>query len=121
MISVASVQAVTISPPSPVAGQGFVVTFTGNPEKYEAVGVFLGSSCTGTAIFSTSIFSEILTESIGGQPAGQYSALDANGCVNFTVTPAIPEYPYGLALLLIFTTLGYMIVRRKTLNQKTTP
>lgn len=32
--------------------------------------------------------------------------------------PPIPEYPFGLPLLAIFTIIGYGLVRRKTRNDK---
>jgi len=39
---------------------------------------------------------------------------DGDFYVDFTVVPAaIPEYPYGLALVALFMVLGYAVMKRR--------
>lgn len=57
----------------------------------------------------------------GGFAAGLYGAIAldesaglASVCDPFTVTPNIPEYPFGLAVLAIFMIIAYSVIKRKT-------
>jgi len=116
LISLTSVLALTITPPAPTPGQS--ITLSG-PVGGGNVEVFTGSGCTGALVFSSAITSTIsYALTLPGEPAGQYSASvqgDSPSCVNFNVqaAPPVPEYPYGLAILAIFTILAYGVIRRK--------
>ena len=119
VVSLTPVIALVVDPSSPTAGQPFTLT---GPLKLGTVEVFTGSGCTGTIVFSLTTSTVVsYTVTVPGQPAGQYSVSvqgDSPSCVNFTVqaAPPVPEYPYGLAILAIFTILAYGIIRRKGLN-----
>lgn len=45
-----------------------------------------------------------------------YSQLgEFSPCDPFTVSPVIPEYPFGLAVLAVFMIIAYGVIRRKTI------
>ena len=66
------------------------------------------------------------SQGFSGRAAGPYTVTvrdefgDNSGRVCFTVglglfaPPPIPEYPYGLAVLVAFMALGYAVIKRKT-------
>jgi hypothetical protein len=118
LVSLTSVLALTVTPPSPTAGQS--ITLSG-PSAAGDVEMFTGSGCTvASMIFSSNTHvASSYTLTLPGRPAGQYSVSvvgDTPSCVNFTVQAAspIPEYPLGLVVLAIFMIIAYGIIRRKT-------
>lgn len=119
LIGLTSVMALSVNPPTPTPGQS--ITLSG-PVGGGNVEVFTGSGCTGTLVFSSAITSTIsYTLTLPGQSAGQYSVSvqgDTPSCANFAVqaAPPVPEYPYGLAILAIFTIVAYGIIRHRTRN-----
>lgn len=63
----------------------------------------------------------------GGFSSGSYSAqaqdenyapIVLSPCMAFTVSTAIPEYPFGLAVLAIFMIIAYGVIRRKTITKQ---
>lgn len=119
LISLTSVLALSVNPPTPTPGQS--ITLSG-PSMGGDVLVYTGSGCTGTLVFSSNTFvASSYTLTLPGQSAGQYSVNvqgDTPSCVNFAVQAAspVPEYPYGLAVLAIFTIVAYGIIRRRSRN-----
>jgi len=49
-----------------------------------------------------------------------YESLEVSPCDPLTVTPNIPEYPYGLAVLALFLVLGYGLIRRRLVRGQPT-
>jgi hypothetical protein len=125
LVNVRPAWALTITPTSPTAGVPFTITqgiVAGPPVLYILSG-FLAPSCVGTVVYGPITMGDgHATVTVPGLPAGQYSTYityDSSGCVEFTVMPAatpppIPEYPLGLAVLVIFMIIGYSLIRRRT-------
>ncbi len=110
-VNVGQVWATSFSPNPPVAGQPFTITglFVG-----DSISVYGACGCNGNCGITSGSSPYTLTLS-----AGQYNALDSSGCTSFTVIPAqyIPEYPYGLPILVIFMVLTYAVIKRRTLTR----
>jgi hypothetical protein len=111
LISLTPVLALIITPPSPTPGQPFTLS---GPIGGGNVEVFVGSSCTGTLVYSIGITSTTsYTLTVPGQPAGQYSASvqgDSPSCVNFEVGSAVGGQMLPINMVAVLTPWIIVIV-----------
>jgi hypothetical protein len=119
--------------PSPVfySTTDFSLTYSGTSGAADVIHILLysGSGCSVYANSYVVVTADATTGAytksvIPDNDPGSYSAQAAvvsgvnkiSNCVNLTIDPAptIPEYPFGLAVLAIFMTIAYGVIRQRT-------